>query len=170
MLVYWLNAAKHFNRCCRGQNDRGFCHHRPKLRHPAAGNLERILPEGAPFFSEDQVTDFYERDIAAELIREAALNHLRDEIPHGMAVRIDEFTERNTRRRLYSCHLAGRAGNAQGDCHWAQWGHAQTHWLLRPRRNRIDERTKSVSGIEGKGQRQLAQPTGRAALAGIYAR
>lgn len=54
------------------------------------------LPEGAPFFSEDQVTDFYERDIAAELIREAALNHLREEIPHGMAVRIDEFTERNT--------------------------------------------------------------------------
>ncbi|MHB0988920.1 MAG: GTPase Era [Bellilinea sp.] len=53
------------------------------------------LPEGAPFFSEDQVTDFYERDIAAELIREAALNHLRDEIPHGLAVRIDEFTERN---------------------------------------------------------------------------
>jgi len=54
------------------------------------------LPQGAPFFSEDQVTDFYERDIAAELIREAALNHLRDEIPHGMAVRIDEFTERAT--------------------------------------------------------------------------
>lgn len=54
-----------------------------------------LLPEGAPFFSEDQVTDFYERDIAAELIREAALNHLRDEIPHGMAVRIDEFTERS---------------------------------------------------------------------------
>ena len=53
------------------------------------------LPEGAPFFSEDQVTDFYERDIAAELIREAALNHLRDEIPHGLAVRIDEFTERS---------------------------------------------------------------------------
>ena len=54
-----------------------------------------LLPEGAPFFSEDQVTDFYERDIAAELIREAALNNLRDEIPHGMAVRIDEFTERS---------------------------------------------------------------------------
>ncbi len=53
------------------------------------------LPDGAPFFSEDQVTDFYERDIAAELIREAALNHLRDEIPHGLAVRIDEFTERS---------------------------------------------------------------------------
>jgi GTP-binding protein Era len=57
--------------------------------------LER-LPEGEPFFPEDQVTDLYEREIAADLIREAALNILRDEIPHGIAVRIDEFTERET--------------------------------------------------------------------------
>ncbi len=54
-----------------------------------------ILPQGEAFYSPDQVTDLYERDIAAELIREAALLHLRDEIPHGIAVRIDEFKERN---------------------------------------------------------------------------
>ena len=52
------------------------------------------LPEGEPFFSEDQVTDLYERDIAAELIREAALLHLRDEVPHSIAVRMDEYRER----------------------------------------------------------------------------
>jgi GTP-binding protein Era len=52
------------------------------------------LPPGSPYFSPDQLTDFYERDIAAELIREAALLHLREEVPHGVAVRIDEFTER----------------------------------------------------------------------------
>jgi len=57
--------------------------------------LER-LPKGEPFFPEDQVTDLYEREIAADLIREAALNILRDEVPHGIAVRIDEFTERET--------------------------------------------------------------------------
>ncbi len=57
--------------------------------------IVEVLPAGGPFFSEDQITDFYERDIAAELIREAALIHLRDEIPHGLAVRIDEFTERD---------------------------------------------------------------------------
>jgi GTP-binding protein Era len=53
-----------------------------------------LLPPGPPFFSPDQLTDYYERDIAAELIREAALLHLREEIPHGVAVRIDEYTER----------------------------------------------------------------------------
>ncbi|MFM8321524.1 MAG: GTPase Era [Chloroflexota bacterium] len=46
------------------------------------------------FFPEDQVTDLYEREIAADLIREAALLLLRDEVPHGIAVRIDQFTER----------------------------------------------------------------------------
>lgn len=52
------------------------------------------LPLGKPFYDEDQVTDLYERDIAADLVRAAALVHLRDEIPHALAVRIDEFSER----------------------------------------------------------------------------
>ncbi len=53
------------------------------------------LPEGAPFYEEEQVTDLYEREIAMDLIREAALLHLRDEVPHALGVRIDEFKERN---------------------------------------------------------------------------
>jgi GTP-binding protein Era len=56
--------------------------------------LSAHLPEREPDYDPEQVTDYYERDIAAELIREACLAHLRDEIPHGVHVRIDEFTER----------------------------------------------------------------------------
>lgn len=52
------------------------------------------LPESPPFYDSEQVTDLYERQIAADLIRESALNALRDEIPHGIAVRIDEYLER----------------------------------------------------------------------------
>ncbi|HEY3311921.1 MAG TPA: GTPase Era [Anaerolineales bacterium] len=52
------------------------------------------MPVREPEFDEEQVTDFYEREIAAELIREACLIHLRNEVPHGVNVRIDEFTER----------------------------------------------------------------------------
>ncbi|HVP20235.1 MAG TPA: GTPase Era, partial [Anaerolineaceae bacterium] len=44
------------------------------------------LPAGQPFFDEEQVTDLYERDIAMDLIREAALVHLRDEVPHALGV------------------------------------------------------------------------------------
>ena len=57
--------------------------------------LTQVLPKRAAEYPEDQVTDSYERDIAADLIREAALLKLRDEVPHGIAVRIDEFTERD---------------------------------------------------------------------------
>lgn len=59
------------------------------------GEILSHLPEGQPFFPEGQVTDLYEREIAADLIREAALHLLRNEVPHGVAIRIDQFTERN---------------------------------------------------------------------------
>lgn len=57
--------------------------------------LESRLPVAPPHFPEDQLTDLYEREIAADLIREAALLLLRDEVPHALAVRIDEFKERS---------------------------------------------------------------------------
>lgn len=53
-----------------------------------------LLPEGEYFYPKDQITDLYEKEIAADLIRESALLHLRDEVPHAVAIRIDEFTER----------------------------------------------------------------------------
>jgi len=54
------------------------------------------LPVRPPEFPADQVTDLYEREIAADLIREAALVYLRQEVPHALAVRLDEFTERGS--------------------------------------------------------------------------
>ena len=56
--------------------------------------LVSLSPFRAPEFEEDQVTNSYERDIAADLIREACLHSLREEVPHGVGVRIDEFKER----------------------------------------------------------------------------
>jgi len=56
--------------------------------------LVSLSPFRAPEFDEEQVTDSYERDIAADLIREACLHKLREEVPHGVGVRIDEFKER----------------------------------------------------------------------------
>lgn len=58
------------------------------------GEIVVRLPEGEPYYPADQITDLYEREIAADLIREASLIHLREEVPHGITVRIDEFTER----------------------------------------------------------------------------
>jgi len=56
--------------------------------------LTARLPVRPAEYPEEQITDLYEREIAAELIREAALVFLRDEVPHALAVRLDEFSER----------------------------------------------------------------------------
>jgi GTP-binding protein Era len=53
------------------------------------------LPESPPYFPSDQVTDLFEREIAADLIRASALLHLEDEVPHAIAIRIDEYKERD---------------------------------------------------------------------------
>ena len=58
------------------------------------------LPEGPKYFPDDMMTDQPERQICAEMIREKALLHLRDEVPHGIGVEMmamnkesDDFME-----------------------------------------------------------------------------
>jgi GTP-binding protein Era len=67
--------------------------------------LTSRLPICPAEYPEEQLTDLYEREIAAELIREAALIFLRDEVPHAMAVRMDEFTERGDEGAFISATL-----------------------------------------------------------------
>ena len=55
----------------------------------------RYLPEGPSLFPEDELTDQPMRVIAAEMIREKVLRNTRDEVPHAIAVEINEFKERS---------------------------------------------------------------------------
>lgn len=52
------------------------------------------LPEGPILYPEEEITDLSEREITADLVREAALRNLRAEVPHGVAVRVDQYRER----------------------------------------------------------------------------
>jgi len=54
----------------------------------------KYLEEGPQFFPEDMITDQPERQLVAELIREKALKLLQQEIPHGIAVVIDQMKDR----------------------------------------------------------------------------
>jgi GTP-binding protein Era len=67
--------------------------------------LISLLPDGPPFFPEDQLTDLYEREIAADLIREAILYNLRAEVPHSIAVRIDEYKDRDNNNTYIAATL-----------------------------------------------------------------
>ncbi len=53
-------------------------------------SIYKYLDEGPMYFDEDTITDQPERQICAELIREKALRLLSQEIPHGIAVVIDD--------------------------------------------------------------------------------
>ncbi len=57
-----------------------------------AGIVAR-LPEGEPYFPSDQFTDQPERFLAAEIVREKAILHSRDELPHAMGVLVENFAE-----------------------------------------------------------------------------
>ncbi len=56
--------------------------------------LDPLLVESVHFFPEDYITDQPERKIFAELIREKVLRLLDDEIPHGVAVSVEDFSEK----------------------------------------------------------------------------
>jgi len=56
---------------------------------------KKFLPEGVQYYPADMVTDQPERLIVAELIREKILHATQDEVPHAIAVDVDEFTERD---------------------------------------------------------------------------
>ncbi len=56
--------------------------------------LAAQLPPGPAFYPDGELTDEPEETLMAELIREAALEGVRDELPHSLAVVIDEIEER----------------------------------------------------------------------------
>ena len=74
---------------------------------------EGFLTESDWFFAEDMITDQPERQIAAEIIREKLLRTLDEEIPHGTAVTIEEWTEKrgvvSIRAEIY-CEKASHKG------------------------------------------------------------
>jgi GTP-binding protein Era len=60
---------------------------------PLLKALLPYLPEGAPLYPEEMITDQPERFIVAEMVREQVLKKLKEEIPYGVAVQVESFTE-----------------------------------------------------------------------------
>ena len=68
------------------------------------GVLADQLPPGPAFYPEGELTDEPEEVLMAELIREAALEGVRDELPHSLAVVIEEVSPREGRDDLIDVH------------------------------------------------------------------
>lgn len=62
--------------------------------------IVELLDEGPKYYPDDMITDQPERVIIAELIREKALELLREEIPHGIGVEITSISEREDQQLI----------------------------------------------------------------------
>jgi GTPase len=69
---------------------------------PLMETVVGLLPPGPHYFPEGAVTDYPESLILAEYIREKALNVLREEVPHAIAVEIDEVERKDNVTVVYA--------------------------------------------------------------------
>ena len=89
------------------------CAKNGKLVKAVLEECEKLLGESEWFFPEDMMTDQPERQMAAEIIREKLLRTLNKEVPHGVAVVIEEFKDENTLIRIRAeifCEKASHKG------------------------------------------------------------
>lgn len=70
----------------------------------------QYLPEGAPIFDADDITDRSERFLAAEFLREKLFRLLGDELPYGMTVEIEKFEVEGRLRRIHAAIIVDRPG------------------------------------------------------------
>jgi GTPase len=66
--------------------------------------LVSYLPPGRPLYPDGELTDEPEQQLVAELIREAILEGVRDELPHSIAVVVEEMAPREGRENLVDVH------------------------------------------------------------------
>ncbi|QID17773.1 GTPase Era [Nitrogeniibacter mangrovi] len=81
-------------------------------------NVDRLLevargylPEGAPMFDADDITDRSERFLAAEFVREKLFRLLGDELPYGMTVEIERFETEGRLRRINAAVIVDKPGH-----------------------------------------------------------
>ncbi len=70
-----------------------------------------LLPEGEPMFDREIYTDKSMRFMVSEIVREKALLFLQEEIPHGIAVSVDEFEEKKTLVKISATIIVASANH-----------------------------------------------------------
>ena len=88
---------------------------------PLLNAVLEFVGEGPMYFPEDMVTDHPERFLVCEIIREKALHYLEEEVPHGIAVEIETYEEKENltsigaviycERKSHKGIIIGKGGN-----------------------------------------------------------
>lgn len=78
-------------------------------------DLTALMPEGPRYYDEELYTDMNLREMVCEIIREKVLLYMEDEIPHGVAVLVEEFKTRKDRAITdISCVIAVEKDSHKG--------------------------------------------------------
>lgn len=77
---------------------------------PLEQAIQSLLPEGVPFYPEDQVTDRSMRFMAAELVREKIMRQLGQEVPYAMTVEVEDFKDSGKSLHIHALILVEREG------------------------------------------------------------
>ncbi len=72
------------------------------------GEIKRFLPENAPIFGPDDITDRSEKFLAAEIVREKVFRLVGDELPYTSTVLIEQFEQEGDLRRVFAAILVER--------------------------------------------------------------
>jgi GTP-binding protein Era len=72
------------------------------------GEIKKFLPENAPIFAEDDITDRSEKFLAAEIVREKLFRLVGDELPYTSTVLIEKFEQEGNLRRVFAAILVER--------------------------------------------------------------
>ena len=70
--------------------------------------IKRLLPENAPIFGPDDITDRSEKFLAAEIVREKVFRLVGDELPYTSTVLIEQFEQEGDLRRIFAAVLVER--------------------------------------------------------------
>jgi GTP-binding protein Era len=82
-----------------------------KLRFQLEGlqnEIKRLLPENAPVFGEDDITDRSEKFLASEIVREKLFRFVGEELPYTSTVLIEKFEQEGNLRRIFAAILVER--------------------------------------------------------------
>ena len=72
------------------------------------GEIKRFLPENAPIFGPDDITDRSEKFLASEIVREKLFRLVGDELPYTSTVIIEKFEQEGDLRRIFAAILVER--------------------------------------------------------------
>ncbi|RIK16072.1 MAG: GTPase Era [Chloroflexi bacterium] len=114
------------------------------------------LPEGPALYPEDEITDMPMQFLAGELVREQLLINTRQEIPHSIAVQVDEWEERSENLTYISATIWVEKDSQKAIVIGERRQHVEKSWRRRAQRNRSVARASSVFRVDGQGASAVA--------------